>query len=64
MEMDLRKKDPVSLSRNFNRMLVSAVVLWTAVCAGSLAYQIFESKRHITYLAHETALESVEKDLL
>jgi PAS domain S-box-containing protein len=64
MEMELRKKDPVGLSRNFNRMLVIAVVLWTAICAGSLAYHIFDSKRHITYLAHETALESVEKDLL
>jgi PAS domain S-box-containing protein len=45
-------------------MIVIAVVLWTAVCAGSIAYHVYDSKRHITALARETAMESVEKDLL
>ena len=62
--MDIRKKDPGNMRRMFNRMFVIAVVLWTAVCAGTMAYHLYDSKRHIVYLARETAMESVEKDLM
>jgi two-component system, cell cycle sensor histidine kinase and response regulator CckA len=64
MDMDHRKNEPVSMSRSFNLMLVLAVVLWTAVCAGSVAYHISDTKRHIASLARETTMESMEKDLL
>lgn len=62
--MDIRKKDPGNMRRMFTRMFVIAVVLWTAVCAGSMVYHLYDSKRHIVHLARETAMESVEKDLL
>jgi len=47
-----------------NRILALAAVLWTAVCAGSLEYHIVDLKRHVEHLAHETARESIEKDML
>jgi PAS domain S-box-containing protein len=62
--MDLRTKGTISISRSFNCMVVVAAILWTGVCAGSIAYHVYDSKRHINALARETAMESVEKDLL
>lgn len=62
--MDFRKKDPGNMRRTFNRMLVLAVVLWTAVCLGSMLYLHRDSKRHIELIARETARASIEKDLL
>lgn len=63
MEMDNRTP-PGNTRRTFNRMLVIAAVLWTAVCAGSMLYLHRDSKRHIEHIARETARESIEKDLL
>jgi PAS domain S-box-containing protein len=64
MEMELRKKDPGNMRRTFNLMLVLAVVLWTAVCGGSMLYFHHNSKRDIEHIAHETARTGIEKDLL
>ncbi len=62
--MNIRRTGPVQLRRTFRRMLVLTVVLWTAVCLGSMLYLHRDSKRHIEHIARETARESIEKDLL
>src|SRR5512134_3242494 len=62
--MDLRKTRPVNILRDFNWAIGAAIGIWTAVCAGSMAYHVYDSRRHVDHLVHETALKSVEKDLL
>jgi two-component system, cell cycle sensor histidine kinase and response regulator CckA len=64
VNVNTRKKDPGNMRRTFNRMLVLTVVMWTTVCFGSMLYFARDSKRHIEQIAHETARESIEKDML
>src|SRR5512134_861406 len=62
--MDIRGKDPAQFRRTFDRMLILTAVLWTAVCLVSVLYLRIDSQRQIEHVAHETARESIEKDML
>ena len=62
--MDPRKNRPGHMRRTFNRMFALALVLWTVICAASYAYYVYDSTWHIRYLAHESAVQSIEKDML
>ncbi|MHB8844748.1 MAG: PAS domain-containing protein [Nitrospirota bacterium] len=62
--MDPRKTGPITKLRGFNWALIAAICIWTAVCAGSMMYHVYDSKKHIGHLVRETAMKSVEKDLL
>jgi PAS domain S-box-containing protein len=62
--MVTQKKDPGNMRRIFTRMLVLVIVLWTAVCAGSMLYLNFDSELVMERIARETARTYIEKDLL
>ena len=50
--------------RTLNLVLVLAIIGWTALSIGSLLYHSRDAKQRIEQIAHETARESIEKDLL
>jgi PAS domain S-box-containing protein len=64
MKMEAQKKEAGDMRRMFNQMFVLAIVLWTAVCAGSMLYLNFDSERVLERIARETARTYIEKDLL
>jgi PAS domain S-box-containing protein len=47
-----------------NRMLILGAVVWTILVCGMLAWHLLDSERHIEHLAHESASESIQKDVL
>ena len=59
-----RNRDLGTIRRMFNGMLVLAIMLWTGICAGALARHAYDARHHAEHMAHQAAIENVEKDLL
>ena len=47
-----------------NRMLLLGAAVWTLLICGMLALHLFDAKRNLEYLAHESASENIQKDVL
>ena len=64
MKMEAQKKEAGDMRRMFNQMLVLVIVLWMAICAGSMLYLNFNFELVMERIARETARTYIEKDLL
>ena len=47
-----------------NRMLLLGVAVWTLLASVMLVWHLFDSRRDIEHIAHESASESIQKDVL